>query len=268
MQKNFVRVSWDEALDLVAESLERTKHKYGNESIFKTTYARWAHPGRIHQAAGLQGRMLGLFGGYCDTVGDFSAGAAAQLLVYIMGGMEVYGQQTSRDVVLNNTELLLMWGTDPFKTDKVDYQVPLHTGNEWFRKMRAKGIKIVTIDPTRSTTAKELDSEWVPIKAASDVPMIIAMCYTLYAEDIYNKGFIEKYTVGFDVFMRYLRGDDDGVVKDAKWAERLCGVPAGKIKELARMTVQKRELCCRAAGPVRGSDTANSSTGALWPSAV
>lgn len=240
--EEFVRVSWDEALDLVAESLIKAKSEYGNESIFKTTYARWAHPGRIHQAAGLQGRMLGMFGGYIDTVGDFSAGAAAQLLLYIMGNMEVYVQQTTRDVVLENTELILMWGTDPFKTDKVDYQVPLHTGNEWFRKMRDKGVKFVTIDPTKNATTKELQSEWVPIKAASDVPMILAMCYTLYDENIYNKSFIEKYTVGFETFMKYLRGEGDGVVKDAEWAEKLCGVPADKIRELARMAVRKRTL--------------------------
>jgi trimethylamine-N-oxide reductase (cytochrome c) len=240
--EEFVRVSWDEALDLVAESLIDAKQKHGNESIFKTTYARWAHPGRIHQAAGLQGRMLGMFGGYCDTVGDFSAGAAAQLLLYILGDMEVYTQQTSRDVVLENTELLLMWGTDPFKTDKVDYQVPLHTGNDWFRKMRDKGVKFVSIDPTRNITAKELGSEWIPIRAASDVPMILAMCYTLYEENIYNKEFIDKYTVGFEVFMKYLKGEEDGIVKNAKWAEKLCGVPADKIKELARMTVKYRTL--------------------------
>lgn len=240
--EEFVRVSWDDAFDLLAESLVKTKQRYGNESIFKSTYARWAHPGRIHQAAGLQGRMLGIFGGFCDTVGDYSAGAAAQLLAYVMGDMEVYSQQTSREVVLKHTELLLMWGTDPFKTDKIDYQVPIHTGNEWFRKMRDKGIKFFNIDPTKSATIKALGSEWVPIKAASDVAMILAMCYTLYEENLYNKKFISRYTVGFDVFLKYLKGETDGVVKNAEWAEKICGVPAEKTKELSRMSVKHRTL--------------------------
>ncbi|ADD68937.1 molybdopterin oxidoreductase [Denitrovibrio acetiphilus DSM 12809] len=240
--EEFVRVSWDEALDLVAESLIKTREEYGNESIFKTTYARWSHPGRIHQASSLQARMLGLFGGFTDIVGDYSAGAATRILPYVVGDMEVYSRQTARDVVLENTELILMWGTDPFKTEKVDYHVPIHSDFEWFRAMRDKGVKFVTIDPLKSKTCRELGSEWVPIRAASDVPMILAMCYTLYIEGLYNKEFIEKYTVGFYTFLKYLTGEKDGVVKDAAWAEKICGVPADKIKELARMSVKHRTL--------------------------
>lgn len=240
--EEFVRVSWEQALHLVAESLVRAKEEYGNESIFKTTYARWAHSGRIHQASTIQGRMLGLFGGFTDIVGDYSAGAATQLLPYIMGDIEVYSQQTSREVVLENTELVLMWGTDPFKTDKIDYQVPIHSGTEWFEKMRKKGIKFIIIDPTESQTVKRTGGEWVPIKAARDVPMILAMCHTLYDEGIYDKEFLDKYTVGFSVFLKYLTGKKDGIVKDAKWAENICGVPADKIKELARMAVKYRTL--------------------------
>jgi len=240
--EEFVRVSWEQALELTAQALMNTKENYGNESIFKTTYASWSHTGRVHQAASLQARMLGFFGGFTDIVGDYSAGAAIQVLPYIFGDLEVYSPQTSKEVVLENTELMLMWGADPFKTDKVDYNVPIHSGNEWFRNMRKKGVKFISIDPIRNHTAKEIGSEWVPIKASRDVPMILAMCHTLYVEKLYSKEFIDKYTVGFGVIERYLTGEKDGVVKDAVWAEKICGVPAEKIKELARMAVKHRTL--------------------------
>ncbi|MGE4268176.1 MAG: molybdopterin-dependent oxidoreductase [Deferribacterales bacterium] len=249
--EEFVRVDWGTALDLVAEALAKTKGEYGNESIFKTTYARWAHPGRIHQAASLQARMLGLFGGFTDIVGDYSAGAATQILPHVMGDIEVYSQQTSREVVLDKTELILMWGADPFKTNKIDYHVPIHSDGAWLHKMRDKGVKFVTVDPTKNMSVDELGSEWVPIKAASDVPMILAMCYTLYEEKLYNKKFIDKYTVGFGVFLKYLRGEKDGKVKNAKWAEKICGVPAHKIKELARMAVKHRTLVTGSWAPQR-----------------
>ncbi|WP_415238734.1 molybdopterin-dependent oxidoreductase [Seleniivibrio woodruffii] len=240
--EEFVRVDWNTALDLVAESLIRAKGEYGNESIFKTTYARWAHPGRIHQAAALQGRLFGLFGGFVDIVGDYSAGAATQILPHVVGDIEVYSQQTSREVVLDKTELILMWGADPYKTEKVDYHVPTHSGSEWFLKLKKKGVKFVVIDPTKNMSVEKIGGEWVPIKAACDTAMILAMCHTLYAEKLYNKNFVEKYTVGFDVFIKYLNGEKDGKVKDAKWAERICGVPARKIRELARMAVKHRTL--------------------------
>jgi len=238
--EEFVQVSWEQALDLVAEAMQRVKNEYGNESIFKTTYARWSSAGRVQQPATLQGKMLGLFGGYTDIVGDFSAGAASHVLPYIVGDIEVYSLQTSREVVLENTELLIMWGSDPFKTNKVGYNVPNHSSSEWFRKMKKRGIQFITIDPTNNMSTQELGSEWIPIKAATDVAMILGMCHTLYNEEIYNKEFIDKYTVGFSVFLKYLKGEEDGIVKDAEWAEKICGVPAEKIKELSRLAVSKK----------------------------
>lgn len=240
--EEFVRVSWEQALDLAAAALDKTRREYGNEAIFRTTYATWSHPGKVHQPASLQGRMLGLLGGFSDTVGDYSAGAATQIMPYVTGELEVYSQQTTRDVISANTKLIIMWGTDPFKTEKIDNNIPTHTSNEWFRQMKKKGVKFISIDPTRNHTAQALGCEWVPIKASTDVAMILGMCYVLYEEKLYNKDFIDKYTVGFNSFLKYLLGREDGVKKDAEWAHKKCGVPADKIKQIARAAVSTRTI--------------------------
>ncbi|ADD68414.1 molybdopterin oxidoreductase [Denitrovibrio acetiphilus DSM 12809] len=249
--EEFIQVSWEKALDLTAKALQDVKRIYGNESIFRTSYARWSHPGHIQQPANLLGRTLGLFGGFTDVVGDYSAGASVQVLPYIVGDSEVYSMQTSREVVLENVELIMMWGLDPFKTSKIDYNVPDHSTKDWFLQMKQKGVQFITIDPTKNLTTRKLDSEWVPIKAATDVAMIIGMCHTLYTENLYDKEFIAKYTVGFTAFSKYLTGEHDGIEKTAEWAESICGVPAEKIKQLARLAMTKRTTITGSWAPQR-----------------
>ncbi|MFL9708779.1 molybdopterin-dependent oxidoreductase, partial [Aeromonas veronii] len=56
----------------------------------------------------------------------------------------------------------------------------------------------------------------------------------LYSEKRHDEKFLKNYTTGFDQFLPYLLGTQDGQVKDAKWASAICGVPAETIRELAR----------------------------------
>lgn len=184
----FIRVDWDTALELTAAALQKAKDTQGNESIFRTTYSPWAHAGLVHKPGPLQGRFLGLFGGFCDIVGDYSAGGAVtQTMPHVLGDLEVYSIQTSREVIAEHTEMMLMFGTDSFKTNKIGSNVPDHSSNYWYRKIRDNNTKLITIDPMRNTSTKELGSEWIPIKSATDVAMIVAMCHVLYSEKLYDK---------------------------------------------------------------------------------
>jgi trimethylamine-N-oxide reductase (cytochrome c) len=99
--------------------------------------------------------------------------------------------------------------------------------------MKEAGIKFISIDPVYTDTAKALGAEWVPIKPSTDMALILAICYELYVTGKYSKSFIDKYTVGFSVFRRYFTGEMDGVKKTPEWAEKICGISADKIRELA-----------------------------------
>ncbi len=69
-------------------------------------------------------------------------------------------------------------------------------------------------------------TSWVPIRPGTDAAAMIAMAYVMITEDLYDKAFINKYTVGFDKFKEYVLGKEDGVPKTPKWAEAITGVPA------------------------------------------
>ncbi len=60
---------------------------------------------------------------------------------------------------------------------------------------------------------------------------MIALAHTLVAEGLHDRAFLERYTVGFDKFLRYLMGEDDGQPKDAAWAARISGIDAETIRQ-------------------------------------
>lgn len=90
----FVRVSWEDALALVADASLRTIEQHGNDAVFSSSYGGWSHAGVLRPQV-LQGRLFGLIGGHSVTTGDYSGGASQVSLPHIIGDMEVYSPQTS-----------------------------------------------------------------------------------------------------------------------------------------------------------------------------
>ena len=70
---------------------------------------------------------------------------------------------------------------------------------------------------------------------------MLAIAHTLYTENLYDKAFLDVYTLGFEKFVPYLLGEtEDKIAKTPEWAAPICGVSAEKIREFARMLAGKR----------------------------
>ncbi|MFP1591150.1 molybdopterin-dependent oxidoreductase [Escherichia coli] len=72
----------------------------------------------------------------------------------------------------------------------------------------------------------------IAVNPQTDVPLQLALAYTLYSENLYDKNFLANYCVGFEQFLPYLLGEKDGQPKDAAWAEKLTGIDAETIRGL------------------------------------
>jgi biotin/methionine sulfoxide reductase len=94
--------------------------------------------------------------------------------------------------------------------------------------MRAKGVRFVNVTPT----AEDLDTggeiEWLAIRPNTDAAMILALCHVLHTEKLYDREFLDRCTVGFDKFAPSL------AEKTPEWAETITGIPARRIRSLAR----------------------------------
>lgn len=86
-QDEFVRVSWDEALNLIHTQHKRIRDSYGPSSIFAGSYG-WRSNGVLHKAATLLQRYMALAGGYTGHLGDYSTGAAQAIMPYVVGGTQ------------------------------------------------------------------------------------------------------------------------------------------------------------------------------------
>jgi trimethylamine-N-oxide reductase (cytochrome c) len=120
-----VRVSWDQALDLVAKELQRVDKTYGPAGTFAGSYG-WKSPGILHNCQTLMRRLMNLKGSFVNASGDYSTGAAQIIMPYVVGSLEVYEQQTVWPVVVKNTELMVFWGADPMKTNQISWSIADH----------------------------------------------------------------------------------------------------------------------------------------------
>lgn len=82
-EDKWIRVSWEEALDLIASELKRVYSEYGPSAIFGQSYG-WKSPGTVNSASTLQRRLLSLSGGYVSGVNSYSTAAIGTILPYVV----------------------------------------------------------------------------------------------------------------------------------------------------------------------------------------
>ena len=233
-QDEFVRVSWDQALSLIDAQHRRIRASYGPESIFAGSYG-WRSNGVLHKAATLLQRYMSLAGGYVGHLGDYSTGAAQAIMPYVVGSNEVYQQQTSWPLVLEHTDVVVLWSANPLNTLKIAWNASDEQGILWFDRLRKSGKRLICIDPMRSETADFFGDSmtWVAPHMGTDVALMLGIAHTLVENGWHDTAFLQRCTTGYDIFARYLSGERDGVAKTAEWAAGICGVDAAKIRELA-----------------------------------
>ncbi len=225
-QPRYRRVSWDEALDLVAGELSRVKDAYGNEGIYTT--GTWSTAGRLHSKDAQLQRMLNLNGGYSTRLGNKSYACWSWGAPYAIG--MGYPTHSMKDI-LDNGRLVIFWGGDPINTTRTAYGNGAHA--KWIGDLRRNGVKVITIDPLYTETAEQSD-QWIAPRPGSDTAIMAAMANVMISEDLYDKDFIAKYTVGFEPFRANVMGEDGTPAKTPEWAAGLSDIPADTIRALAR----------------------------------
>lgn len=237
----WVRVSWDKAFELVANEVKRVRDTSGASGIFAGSYG-WYSSGSLHAARTLLHRYLNLTGGFVGVKGDYSTGAAQVIMPHVLGTIEVYEQQTSWEVVLESSEIVVLWGANPLATLRNAWTSTDQQGIAYFKKLKESGKRVICLDPVRSESCEFLGAEWIPINTATDVALMLGIAHTLVSKNQHNSEFLKKYTVGYDKFENYLLGKQDGQAKDAQWASKISGVPVNVIEALANDFATKRTM--------------------------
>jgi molybdopterin guanine dinucleotide-containing S/N-oxide reductase-like protein len=239
-QSSYVRISWQEAVDLVSSELLRIKKKYGPEAVLSQSDGHGEGKG-VHAAHGSANKLLALLGGYTMQMRNPDSWEGWAWGAKHVWGVEPVGEMgpatnTIPDIA-ENTQMLLFWGCDPETTpwgfngqmsSRVCY---------WFKEL---GIKCIYISPDLNYGAAVHADKWIPIRPNTDAALQLAIAYIWISEDTFDKAYVETHTVGFDKFKEYVLGQEDNIPKTPDWAAALTGIPAATIKALAREWASKR----------------------------
>jgi len=230
----FERISWDEALDTITRELLRVRATYGNAALLDAS--RSGSLSMLHGRAAAS-RFFNMFGGCTDLWSNMSAEAEV-FAVRITYGTE-YKSSGREPTDYVNSKLILMWGWSPGDGTFGTGTMP------WLKHARRQGTRIVSIDPRRTLTSRQLTDEHVFIRPGTDAAALIAMAQVIVAEGLHDQAYCNRHVLGFDEahlppgappgssYRAYLMGKADGVAKTPEWAEAITGIPAATLHRLA-----------------------------------
>jgi len=214
-QEEWKSVTWDEALDYIAEKMLKIKEQYGPESM-----ALFSH--------GIGGTFLK------HTFKAFgSPNSAAPSFAQCRG---------PRDVGFN-----LTFGEDVGSPERTDIKnakcitlIGSHLGENMhntqvqeFSEAVGKGATIIVVDPRFSVAASKA-KYYLPIKPGTDLALILAWMNVIVNEDLYDKEYVETHGYGFDAFKALIQQNTP------EWAYPETGIEPELIRETAREIARNR----------------------------
>ncbi len=237
---SFEPMSWDDALDELAERLVQARDKQGPLSILHATGAG-SISGRGLNGADASRRFFSHWGPVTEIAGNMSVHCVTMAQQWMLGS-HLPGSDRA---TLLDSRLILLWGMNP-----AENQMGPNTAH-FIAEARDRGARVVLLDP-RYTDSGVLADEWVPLRPGTDAALVAAMAHVMFAEGLADTEFLERCTTGHEAYRSYVLGEVDGVPKTPAWAAPITGVSAETITRLARAYATERPAALLAGwGPQR-----------------
>jgi len=235
----YKRISWDQALDIIASEMNRIKKKYGPTALL---YESDQHgENKVVQAChGAGRRLLRLWGGFTQQNRQPDSWEGWWWGSKHFWGCEPVGQGKQSNLLYDiskNVELLLFWGCDQ-ETTPWGWQGQLPSRlSYWWTEL---GIKQIYVCPDLNYAAAVHADRWIPILPNTDAAMYLAITYHWFKNGTYDKEYLKTHAVGVEKYEAYVMGEEDGVPKTPEWAAPITGVSSRVIKALAEEWASKR----------------------------
>ena len=230
----YERISWDEACEIIAKEIKRVQEQYGPHSILCQADGH-GESKAINTPHGCMTRLLHECGGFTIQARNPDSWEGWYWGAKHAWGMDPVGQNThstnTAQDIAQNADAILLWGCD---LETTTWGWGGQMASKMARWYKECGIKFIAIAPDANYTTVVHADEWYPVFPNTDAALQLAIAYVWMSEGTYDKEYIETHTDGFDWFEYYVMGREDGVPKTPEWAEPLCGIPAYRIKALAR----------------------------------
>jgi anaerobic selenocysteine-containing dehydrogenase len=177
----FTPISWDEALNEIAERLAAiVRSEDGPEAILPYSYAGTMG---LVQGSSIDRRFFHLLGAskLDRTICSMAGTVGMRMTVGANIGADVEG--------IPESDLVLLWGTNTLTSNPHMWPFVLEA--------RARGAPVIAIDPIRTRTAAQCD-EWLAIRPGTDAALALGMMHVLFAEGLEDREYLAAHTLGED----------------------------------------------------------------------
>jgi len=203
------RISWDEALDTIAERILAYKEKFGPESIVFGYGTGRENEAVIYRIANLLGSPNVL------TAGHFCYGPRICTSIITCGTNPIIDYE-------NAPQCIIMWGNNVTISNPDCYK------GEPFSVALDRGAKLIVVDPRLTRPAARADI-WLQLRPGTDAALALGMLNVIVNEGLYDKEFVENYTYGWEQFVKRVDEYPLDRVEEITW------VPKEKIRAAARL---------------------------------
>jgi anaerobic selenocysteine-containing dehydrogenase len=205
---SWMRLSWDEALEEMAESLARVRARWGPEAIAGATsgayFSRSVILALTLRAIGSPNWMINQ-----DLCGGCRAVSARTM-----------GLDIARGEDIANARCALVVGRNSSAADPVEWAA--------LKAAKRRGARLLVIDPKRTPPAQMADL-WLAPRVGTDAALALAMMHIIIAEGRYDRAFVERRCHGFEALAARVAAYPPSA------AQALSGVAAERIVAAARM---------------------------------
>ncbi len=226
----FERVSWDEALDTIADRLKAIAAAHGPQAVcmytgrgaFERSLCDLLTPAGVRESSAWN--LLFPFGSPNTTgVGAICYVAHGFIAPFTTCG--VWEADTFADI--EHADVIVVWGDNP-ATDSAPVNLPR------LKAAHQRGVEIIAIDPRRTETVKATKARWLGIRPGTDGALALSMIQVVIEEGLYDREFVDKWTVGFAELKAYVAQFTPERV------EQITYVPAAEIRRTARAIARAR----------------------------
>lgn len=216
---NWQRISWDEALDIVADKLTKIRETEGARSFATAIGMSVLLSGSITPA---------LIRRFCYIYGSPNCFSVESMCYRcrIISYMLTFGRFRVADP--KNSNCILLWASNPTNS--------FPTLAEDIHQAREKGAKFIVIDPRKTPLAKEADIHVQP-RPGSDCALLLGLMNVIISEGLYDKDFVNQWTSGFDQLAEHVKTYPPEEVEKLTW------VGANTIRKIARLYATVKPAC-------------------------
>ncbi len=220
----FERISWDEALDEIAERLSAIRGEYGGEAIWP-----FQGTGTLGYVQGLEGRAGQRL---WNVLGASWHDMTACSIAGSVGARYTNGTNTGMDPeTFAQSKLILLWGTNTLTSG--------HHLWKFINAAKKDGAHVVAIDPLRTRTADQAHEHLAPLPG-TDAALALGLLHVVLDENAQDDDYLASHTLGWERFReRILEFPPDRVAE-------ITGLPLDRIVELGRRVAHTRPTAIRA----------------------